>query len=300
MRKFAILCLLLVCALLSLAGTYRPEQVPNVQQMDRRRYVSNPDGILSPGAVARIDSVCASLRERGFAQVAVVAIDDISGGDTFSFAVDLFRSWGVGSAKSNNGLGILLVKDLREIRFVTGGGLEGILPDALCKRIQLNYMLPAFREGDYSAGMVAGVTAAATILEGGEVDLSGDADEELPAWMIFLIVFGFVIFPLGIVLVNYYAKHRCPKCHKLTLKQESQQVLSVTHNYRLVEYTYVCSNCGTVVKRRSRNMRDDNFGGGAGGGTIIGGGFGRGMGGGGFGGGFGGGSFGGGGAGSRW
>ncbi len=300
MRKFAILCLLLVCALPSLAGTYRPEQVPNVQQMDRRRYVSNPDGILSPGAVARIDSVCASLRERGFAQVAVVAIDDISGGDTFSFAVDLFRSWGVGSAKSNNGLGILLVKDLREIRFVTGGGLEGILPDALCKRIQLNYMLPAFREGDYSAGMVAGVTAAATILEGGEVDLSGDTDEELPAWMIFLIVFGFVIFPLGIVLVNLYFSRRCPKCHKLTLKQQSQWVIDTTNNYRLVEYTYVCSNCGTVVKRRSRNMRDDNFGGGAGGGTIIGGGFGRGMGGGGFGGGFGGGSFGGGGAGSRW
>ena len=65
------------------------------------------------------------------------------------------------------------MKDLREIRFVTGGGLEGILPDALCKRIQLNYMLPAFREGDYSAGMVAGVGAAATILEGGEVDLGG-------------------------------------------------------------------------------------------------------------------------------
>ena len=176
MRNIAILCLLLACTLPALAGTYRADEIPNVQRMDRRRYVSDPDGILSPAAVAHIDSVCASLRERGLAQVAVVAVDDIAGGDTFSFAVDLFRSWGVGSAKSNNGLGILLVKDLREIRFVTGGGLEGILPDALCKRIQLNYMLPAFREGNYSAGMVAGVGAAATILEGGEVDLGGDAD----------------------------------------------------------------------------------------------------------------------------
>ena len=234
MRNIAILCLLLACTLPALAGTYRADEIPNVQRMDRRRYVSDPDGILSPAAVAHIDSVCASLRERGLAQVAVVAVDDIAGGDTFSFAVDLFRSWGVGSAKSNNGLGILLVKDLREIRFVTGGGLEGILPDALCKRIQLNYMLPAFREGDYSAGMVAGVGAAATILEGGEVDLGGDADEDLPAWMIFTIVFGFVIFPLGMVLANYYFSRRCPKCRKLTLKQQSQQVLSVTRNYRLV------------------------------------------------------------------
>ena len=165
MRKITILCLLLACALPVFAGTYRPEQIPNVQRMDGSRYVSDPDGILSPAAVAHIDS--ASLRERGLAQVAVVAVDDIAGGDPFSFAVDLFRSWGVGSAKSDNGLGILLVKDLREIRFVTGGGLEGILPDALCKRIQLTYMLPAFREGDYSAGMVAGVGAAATILEVG-------------------------------------------------------------------------------------------------------------------------------------
>jgi hypothetical protein len=156
MKKITILCLLLACALPALAGTYRPEQIPNVQRMDRQRYVSDPDGILSAEAVARIDSVCASLRERGLAQVAVVAVDDIAGGDTFSFAVELFRGWGVGSAKSNNGLGILLVKELREIRFVTGGGLEGILPDALCKRIQTTYMLPAFRAGNYSAGMVAG------------------------------------------------------------------------------------------------------------------------------------------------
>ena len=300
MRKIAILSLLLACALPALAGTYRADEIPNVQRMDRRRYVSDPDGILSAGAVARIDSVCASLRERGLAQVAVVAVDDIAGGDTFSFAVELFRDWGVGSAKSNNGLGILLVKDLREIRFVTGGGLEGILPDALCKRIQLNYMLPAFREGDYSAGMVAGVEAAATILEGGEVDLSGDGGDELPAWMIFVIVVGFIVGPLGLVLVVYYARRRCPQCHKFTLRQDSRQVLSVTQNYRLVEYTYVCSNCGAVVRRRAKDLRDDNFGGGAGGGTIIGGGFGRGMGGGFGGGGFGGGSFGGGGACSKW
>ena len=299
MKKITILCLLLACALPAFAGTYRPEQIPNVQRMDRQRYVSDPDGILSAEAVARIDFVCASLRERGLAQVAVVAVDDIAGGDTFSFAVELFRGWGVGSAKSNNGLGILLVKELREIRFVTGGGLEGILPDALCKRIQTTYMLPAFRKGDYSAGMVAGIEAAATILEGGEVDLSGDSGDDLPAWMIFLIVFGFIVGPLGLVLVVYFVRHRCPQCHKFTLRQDSQRVLSVTQNYRLVEYTYVCSNCGAVVKRQAKNLRDDNFGGGAGGGTIIGGGFGRSSGG-GFGGGFGGGSFGGGGAGSKW
>ena len=45
MRNIAILCLLLACALPALAGTYRADEIPNVQRMDRRRYVSDPDGI---------------------------------------------------------------------------------------------------------------------------------------------------------------------------------------------------------------------------------------------------------------
>lgn len=301
MRRFFILCLLLVPCLAALGRTYRVKDIPNVQLADRTRYVSNPDGILSAAAVARLDSICGALRERGIAQVAVVAVDQIAGGDVFDFAIDLFSSWGVGNAKNNNGLGILLVKDRREIRCITGGGLEGVLPDAICKRIQLRYMLPAFREGDYNAGMVAGVEAAAQLLVGSEVDLGApaEAEDELPAWAIFLIVCIFTIIPIGVVMLSYMLRKRCPRCHKLTLRQQSSDVVKVTPAYRLVEYTYVCSNCGKVVKRQSKNLRDDNFTGGIGGGTIIGGG--RGFGGGGMrGGGFGGGSFGGGGAGSRW
>ena len=177
----------------------------------------------------------------------------------------------MGRAENDNGLGILLVRDRREIRFVTGGGLEGVLPDAVCKRIQLKYMLPAFREGDYSRGMVAGVEAAAQLLEGSELDLGGTdtADGELPSWAVFLIVVGFVVLPLGVVMLGYYARKRCPKCHKPTLRQQSNRILQVTPSYRLVEYTYVCSNCGAVVKRRAKNLRDDNFGGGGGAGVKI-------------------------------
>lgn len=303
MRRLLLLCLLLAPLWTIQARTYKVDDVPNVQLTDRMRYVSNPDGILTPGAVARIDSLCAVLRTRGIAQVAVVAVNDISSDDVFTFAIDLFNKWGVGRKKDNNGLGILLVEARREIRFVTGGALEGVLPDAICKRMQIKYMLPYFREGNYSAGMVAGVEAISQLLQGSELDL-GISDEprnELPAWMIFLIVFGFMVIPMGAVMVSYFRRKRCPKCHKFTLQQTSNDVMKVTHSYRMVEYTYVCSNCGMVVKRQAREMRDDNFTGGAGGGMIIGGGFGRGGGGSfGGGGGFGGGGFGGGGAGSRW
>lgn len=307
MRRFAFLLAACAVTLLAVATaaarTYRVDDVPNVQRMDARRYVSNPDGILSPAAVARIDSLCAALRERGIAQVAVVAVDDIAGGDPFSFAIELFRTWGVGRKRDNNGLGVLLVKDLREIRFVTGGGLEGVLTDAMSKRIQTRYMLPYFREGDYSAGMVAGMTAVAQVLEGSELDAGipdeGAAEDDLPLWANLLIVLGMMGIPIAVLMAIQYGRKRCPRCHRFTLRQQSAQVVNVTPAYRVTEFTFVCSNCGKVVRRRVRSARDDHFRGG-GGGPIIGGFGGGGFGGGSIGGGFGGGSFGGGGAGSRW
>lgn len=301
MKRLTLLCLLLLSGIAASAKAYRTEEIPNVQLTDRNRYVSNPDGILSAEAVSHIDSVCRALRAEGVAQVAVVAVDEIASDDTFSFAVDLFRQWGVGNARNDNGLGILLVRRMREIRFVTGGGLEGTLPDALCKRIQTAYMLPAFREGDYDRGMTQGVDAAAALLQGGEAvpdNLYADDEPSLGVILtVMLLVWGGLI---AILMAAHYRQKRCPRCGKYTLRRQSQQVVELTRSSRTTEYTYICTNCGQTVKRRERRTRDDHMH--TGGGTIIGGwgGFG-GSGGGSFGGGgFGGGSFGGGGAGSKW
>lgn len=279
------------------AGTYGVGDIPNVQRADRMRFTSNPDGILSAGAVACIDSICASLRDRGIAEVAVVAVDDIAGDDVFTFAHELFSTWGVGDAERDNGLGILLVAGRREVRFVTGYGVEGILPDAVCKRIQLQYMLPRFRQGDYDSGMVAGVGAAALLLEGSELPAAeGRKDMELP-WTVFLVFGGFVGILSVASAAAYRRNRRCPRCGRLSLRLRSARS---TSERGVSEYTFVCTHCGETVRRRRRDNHHDGFGAGpgAGGGVFMGGGFG-GLGG-GMGGGFGGGGFGGGGAGSRW
>lgn len=306
MKHILIALFLLLCTVpTARAARYGVEDVPNVQLSDRTRFTSNPDGILSQAAVARIDSICWSLRHRGIAQVAVVAVDAIEGGDVFTFAMRLFSNWGVGRSDSDNGLGILLVKDEREIRFVTGPGLEGVMPDALAKRIQTRYMLPYFREGDYSAGMVAGLEAVDKVLTGSELDMGGNDDyaaEELPVWAALLLLCLFLGFLLLVLWLLGRSSRRCPVCHRYKLRVESAEVVKRTDHSSVVETTFVCANCGAVVKRRTRRGNDDNNGS-RGGGIWLGGlgGFGGGRGsGGGFGGGFGGGGFGGGGAGSRW
>ena len=294
--RHLFICLWMLCCCLTVplqAASYRVAEVPNVQLADRTRYTSNPDGILSAEAVGRIDRMCDSLRREGLAQVAVVAVDDIDSDDTFEFAVELFRRWGVGRAQIDNGLGILLVRDRREIRFVTGGGLEGVLPDALCKRIQLERMLPHFRDGDYDGGMTAGIEAVMQLLRNGELDF-GPEEEDLPPAVMILIMLVMLFGFLAVIWFAYRQQTRCPACGKPALRQAG---VRATKNF--IEETFVCAECGHRLVRRRVRYDDHTIGGGpfiGGGGSLFGGGSSFGGGG----GSFGGGSFGGGGAGSRW
>lgn len=282
------------------ARGYRVKDIQNVQLLDRTRFVSNPDGILSRDAVARLDSLCYSLKERGIAEVAIVAVDDIASRDVFSFSQELFETWGVGDDRLDNGLGILLVKDMREVRFHTGYGLEGVLTDAMCVQIQQDYMLPSFREGDYSAGMVLGVEAVDTLLTSGELPRAEGGDDEMAMIMALFITLFLVVLPLFLIVVADRAKKRCPSCGKHALRVTDKSIIEKTATHVTIHETLVCDNCKTV---HTRTTRRNNGGGGNG---IIfmpmgfGGGRGGGFGGGSFGGGFGGGSFGGGGGGSRW
>jgi uncharacterized protein len=303
MKRFFILLLLVFFYTSAEARPYSVEEIPNVQLSNRYKFTSNPDGILSQAAVARIDSICYDLRHRGIAQTAVVAVAEIDSDDVFEFAYELFSKWGVGS-KSNSGIGILLVEEAREIRFVTGYGVEGALPDAICKRIQTQYMLPYFRNGDYSSGMVAGVEAIRSVLNGSELDAGGNDDyissEGEP---VFGIIAFFALMMIGGMVILYLAiraSQRCPNCKEIALQKDSARVISRDFGATTYEDTYICAKCGTVVKRKRQDY-DSSHNNRGGGGPIImgGGGFGRG-GGGSFGGGWGGGSFGGGGAGSRW
>ena len=300
-----IYCLLFAVAMLAgvvvaEAKSYGVKDIPNVQLQDRTRFVSNPDGILSRQAVEHIDSICYSLKERGLAEVVVVAVDDIKSGDTFSFSQQLFTSWGVGDKELDNGLGILLVKDMREVRFHTGYGLEGVLPDALCVQIQQDYMLPSFREGDYSMGVVLGVEAVDALLTNGELPRADSEDDEGAMILAFFVTLIIVALTLFVVIRVDRANRKCPSCGKCALRVTDRTIVEKTATHVTIHETLVCDNCKTIHTRTTRR----NNGGGGGiifvpmgfGGMGRGGGFGGGS----FGGGFGGGSFGGGGGGSRW
>ena len=305
MRKLTILFtlfILLGSAHLQ-AKEYTIKDIPMVHLQNRTRYVSNPDGILSPPAVATMDSILYALEQKTGIQTLVVAVTGIEGGDCFDFAYRLGQEMGVGQKERDNGLVILLSTNERCVQFATGYGLEGTLPDAICKRIQSRYMLPHFKDDNWDAGMVAGVRAVNGYLDGSMENIEGREEEDdvlFPVLISLLLAFG----GIGtVIFLVAWQKSRCPYCKKHKLQRVSSHVVGRHNGIKTEEVTYLCGNCGHTVVRREQSQ-DENFRGprGGGGGTIFmgGGGFGSSGGGGFSGGSFGGGSFGGGGAGSRF
>ncbi|HEY8500801.1 MAG TPA: TPM domain-containing protein [Clostridia bacterium] len=106
-----------------------------------------------------IQNIAVQLHEKTTAQVVVVTIDSLEGQSIEEYAVNLFRKWGIGTAEKNNGVLILVAIEDRWSRIEVGYGLEGALTDAETRRIQDNYMIPSFQEGDYSTGIKNGFLA---------------------------------------------------------------------------------------------------------------------------------------------
>lgn len=168
MKRALILAVLLLAVRAAFAATYTVADVPDVHRADRNSFVADPDGIIGPADVAAIDSRLAALRRATSVEAMVVAVDNIEPADPDAFATDLFEHWGLGKADKDNGLLILIVRDLRKATIRPGYGLEGVLPDITCGRIIRDCMAPEFREGRYGAGTLAAVTLICNILQNPE------------------------------------------------------------------------------------------------------------------------------------
>lgn len=117
-------------------------------------YVNDFADILSDETEQTIMNTSVPLAEKTGAQIVVVTVDSLDGVDIESYAYDLFKSWGIGDAKKNNGLLLLIAYDDRRSRIEVGYGLEGALNDAKTGRIQDDYLIGNFQAGDYDGGVI--------------------------------------------------------------------------------------------------------------------------------------------------
>lgn len=127
-------------------------------------------------------------------QVAIVILSSVGNYDIADYSVQLYNRWGIGQKEKNNGVLILVAKDDRKVWITTGYGMEGVLPDALAKRIVNNDILPNFKEGNYYEGLDEAVNSIISIVKGEyTADKSNHKKEKVPWFGILLALFVFFI-----------------------------------------------------------------------------------------------------------
>lgn len=175
----ALACLLLYAYGLSWSAAHTPQSVPNPRPL-WAGHVANPDQVIDAEHAEQIERLLSRLEADRGVQVAVVALADVeSPVDVIDFAQQLFEHWGIGDRSRDDGLLVLLVRDQRTVRMHTGYGLEGLLPDLLCHRIEQQFMKPAFKEGRYGEGLLSGLTEVDRIVR--DPEAAAQAVAALPA-----------------------------------------------------------------------------------------------------------------------
>ncbi len=127
-------------------------------------YVSDFAHVLSPEAIARLDSICSQLdHSAAHAQVAVVTVHDLNGDTADDYANNLEDHWKMGNKGENRYAMVLLAVADHKYRIEVGYGLEGILPDGKVGDIGRE-MIPDLRASDYDGAMTLAVGEIAQVI----------------------------------------------------------------------------------------------------------------------------------------
>lgn len=110
-----------------------------------------------------------SLSQMGVAQIQVLTLPSLQGLPIEQASIMITDQWKLGDAKKDNGILILVAKEDRRVRIEVGQGLEGVLPDVVVKRITSDVMMPFFRQGLPSLGILKGVDAIILQINDGQL-----------------------------------------------------------------------------------------------------------------------------------
>ena len=120
--------------------------------------------MLTPAARATLESLLTQLQKDTSAAVVVATTASLGDMSVEEYGHRVFNEWHIGKAAADNGVLVLVAPTERQMRIEVGYGLEGVLPDVLAGAIIRDDVVPHFRDGNYEAGILAGVRRVAEVI----------------------------------------------------------------------------------------------------------------------------------------
>lgn len=198
--------LLITNLLLTILTVFTPLDVHNPQSDCASCFVSDAAQVLSPETVNELNNHCYKLKQEVGVEYAIVIVDSIDGDDETAFAEKLFNHWGIGNSNNNSGVLLLYVTSMRAVRFQTGAGIEGLLPDAYFKGLLEEKMFPLMREDKPDEAFLLAMTDMEERLTSEEArqELFVEHVEERGFWWNVLIVYLMLAFIALVVLAIWF------------------------------------------------------------------------------------------------
>jgi uncharacterized protein len=169
-------------------------------------FVSDFANVLPPQTRQQLTNILQELQEKTTAEIAVVTVDSTQPLSPFDYAMRIAETWKPGAKGKDNGVVFLVAAKDRKMFIVTGYGVEGILPDGKIGAIQDEYIVPAFKQGDYAKGILNGTKVMASLIAQNMESPTGvptmqraRRDREVP----FVPAVALVFVVIGLVLAFY-------------------------------------------------------------------------------------------------
>jgi uncharacterized protein len=155
-------------------------------------FILDQAGLMQPEDAQQIKSVCDRLLSEERIPIVVVTIPSLAqydGADIESYARALFNSWGIGSQTRNYGILLLVSLGDGKARIELGAGWADTKDDT-ARMVMDDIIVPNFKKGSFSEGILQGVRALDTMARGQTV-------QKPVAWGPLLVVVGLVLLGVG-------------------------------------------------------------------------------------------------------
>jgi uncharacterized protein len=123
---------------------------------------------LSAGEQQALEAKLAAFEQKTGAQFVVLLVPTTQPEPIETYSIRVAEAWKIGRKGQDNGIVFLIAKNDRKLRFEVGYGLEGLLTDVTARRIIGDTVAPFFRQGQFAAGINAGVDRVIGIVASGE------------------------------------------------------------------------------------------------------------------------------------
>lgn len=135
-----------------------------VEDLHFKGFIADEAKVLSEDVIQDLNMTLWDLQKKSGADIAVVTLPSLDGRSVVDVALDIGRSYKIGSKEKNNGVVFLTAINERKMRIEIGTGLEGKIKVTQLTEIRDNDILPYYRQSDYENGIAIGTYKLADLV----------------------------------------------------------------------------------------------------------------------------------------